>query len=388
MRRCLAVLILLALLAVGCSDDTGSGGSTTSEPDATTTTLDPLVAARAYTEPGPHPVGVTTLQLESGPKVEVWYPAVEGTTGTVTYDVRDYVPEGVRALLTGDVPVTSSIDGARDADVADGTFPVVLSSHGVAGFRVISSFLTAHLASVRHGGAGARPPQPGSHEQPPGQHHARTRRPRSTSCLGALDLILAANETAGDRFEGHVDADHVATMGHSAGGGTALAAARDPRIDGYLSMASGGPEDSADYPDVPSFFLAGAEDGLVSAAERTQPAYEAAPAPSRFWEIAGAGHHTGFDDLCTLGGGTGIIGIAEASGLGPLLDAQPEFRRLGEDGCLPPAVKPAAVFPVVLPRQHGVAPLALRGGPRARRARPAAGGRLRRRGHGPRQVTG
>ena len=53
MRRCLAVLILLALLAVGCSDDTGSSGSTTSEPDATTTTLDPLVAARAYTEPGP-----------------------------------------------------------------------------------------------------------------------------------------------------------------------------------------------------------------------------------------------------------------------------------------------------------------------------------------------
>ena len=175
----------------------------------------------------------------------------------------------------------------------------MLSSHGVAGFRVISSFLTAHLAS--YGMVVLAPDHP-SRDLTNSLQGSTTRGPTASvdELLGALDLILAANETAGDRFEGHVDADHVATMGHSAGGGTTLAAAHDPRIDGYLSMASGGPEDSADYPDVPSFFLAGAEDGLVSAAERTQPAYEAAPAPSRFWEIAGAGHHTGFDDLCTL----------------------------------------------------------------------------------------
>ena len=31
--------------------------------------------------------------------------------------------------------------------------------------------------------------------------------------------------------------------------------------------------------------------------------------------------HNGFDDFCTFGNGTGIIGVAQASGLGPLLES-------------------------------------------------------------------
>ena len=41
------------------------------------------------------------------------------------------------------------------------------------------------------------------------------------------------------------------------------------------------------------------------------------------------------------------IGVAEASGLGSFLDAQPQFRALGEDGCIPPAVPVVETFPVV-----------------------------------------
>jgi len=62
--------------------------------------------------------------------------------------------------------------------------------------------------------------------------------------------------------------------------------------------------------------------------------------------LDGVGHN-GFDDFCTFGGGTGIIGVAEASGLGGFLDAQPQFRALGEDGCVPPAVPVADTFPVI-----------------------------------------
>jgi hypothetical protein len=124
-----------------------------------------------------------------------------------------------------------------------------------------------------------------------------------------------------------------------------LQASLDPRIDGYMSMASGLLRDSTDatsLPDKPSFFLSGALDGVADPV-RTHDAFLAVPSPSLFWEIDGVGHN-GFDDFCTFGNGTGIIGIAEASGLGPLLDAQPQFRTLGEDGRKPPV---ETTFPII-----------------------------------------
>jgi hypothetical protein len=103
-------------------------------------------------------------------------------------------------------------------------------------------------------------------------------------------------------------------------------------------------------PDDPSLFVAGKLDAIADWQTVTKPAFAAAPAPSRLWVIDGMGHN-GFDDFCTFGNGSGIIGVAVASGLGPLLDAQPQFRRLGEDGCLSPAVAVTDTFPIV---QHVV----------------------------------
>jgi dienelactone hydrolase len=345
-RRLLAVLLGLALLATSCAD--GSEGSGPAD-DATTTTLDPMEAARAYVEPGPHPVGVTTLALESGPEVEVWYPAVDGTSGTVAYDTRDFVPPAIRDILTADIPAGASFEGARDAEVADGEFPIVLHSHGFAGFRLYASHLTSHLAS--YGMIVLAPDHPSRD-----LFHVLSgeidRDPQASvdELLASLDLIVAEGDTPGSPFEGHVDPEHVAALGHSAGGGTILGAAQDERVDGYVSMASGGPDDPADYPDRPSFFLAGSLDEIVPAAERTRPAFDAAPSPSLYWELDGVGHN-GFDDLCTFGGGTGIIGVAEASGLGPFLDSQPQLRALGEDGCVEPAAPIEDAVPAV---DHGV----------------------------------
>ena len=135
-------------------------------------------------------------------------------------------------------------------------------------------------------------------------------------------------------------------VGHSAGGGTIVGAAADPRVDGYVSLASGVFGGDADLPAVPSFFIAGSADGVVSAEDVTRPAYEAAPSPSLLWIIDGVGHN-GFDDFCTFGNGAGIIGLAEASGLGPLLEAQPNLRSLGSDGCLPPARPVDTTFPLI-----------------------------------------
>lgn len=381
-RRALLVLTSVSLLLAACSSD-GDSSATTAAPSTattepappttnapttaapsttavTTTTLSLEDIAATYAERGPHPVGVTTLSLAKGPQVEVWYPAVEGTTGEVTYDVRDFTPEGIRDILTGDIPATFSFEGARDADAADGEFPVVLFSHGFTGIRLQSSFLTSHLASW--GFVVAAPDHP-SRDLPNvlGATASGDRADSVDDLLQTLDLVIAQGADPASALSGRIDDDHVVAVGHSAGGGTVVGAAADDRIDGYVSMASGvllAPPDAttttvADapgLPDKPSFFMAGSVDAVVPPDERTVPSFEAVPAPSLLWVIDGVGHN-GFDDFCTFGNGTGIIGIAEASGLGGFLDAQPQLRTLGEDGCVPPAVPVEETFPMI---RHGV----------------------------------
>jgi predicted dienelactone hydrolase len=352
-----AVTIALALLAGAgaCSgDDDGGDGASTEPADTTTTSLTPEEAAVAYTEPGPYPVGVTTLELDGGVPVEVWYPAAEGTTGQDTYDVRDAVPASVEALLTADVPAEFTIDAGRDADVADGEFPLVVFSHGFTGIRQQSSFLTSHLASW---GMVVAAPDHWSRDlahvlgrvlgEPEPEERDDVDDLRETR-----DLMAAESESDDSIFAGHVTTDEIAAVGHSAGGGTVLNFAADDGVVGYVSLASGAQvgadsgEETHTLPDTASLFVAGRLDGVVPWDTVSQAAYEAAPAPSELWVLDGVGHN-GFDDFCTFGGGTGIIGVAEASGLGAFLDAQPQFRSLGEDGCLPPAVPVTETFPVV-----------------------------------------
>ena len=155
-RLSLAVAALVTLAACGGSDSDSSTDLTapvteapadsspaTEAPvdtapatEAPTTTIDPATLANAYAESGPHPVGVTTTQLAAGNQVEIWYPAVDGTTGTESYDVRDFVPDAIRALLTADVPAVYEYEASRDAEAAAGPFPVVLFSHGYSGMRL------------------------------------------------------------------------------------------------------------------------------------------------------------------------------------------------------------------------------------------------------------
>ena len=377
LRRRLALPVIALLALAACSSDSNSSGTastsaptTTAAPApatdatdavttteaATTTTQDPAEQALAYSEAGPFPVGVTTLQLEKGPLVEVWYPAIEGSTGTETYDVREYVGEVIKPLLTGDAPTTFSYPATRDAAVADGSFPVVLFSHGFTGIRVQSSFLTANMASC--GMIVVSPEHPSRDMANVLSGTAKGDRADSVDdLLKSLDLITAKGDDPTSPFSGHVDAERVAAVGHSAGGGTVLGAAADPRVDGYVSMASGallGGQPGAGttttappaLPEKPSFFIGGSMDNVVPFATVTKPSFEAAPSPSLLWEIEGVGHN-GFDDFCTFGNGTGIIGVARASGLGAFLDGQPQMVKLGEDGCVPPAIPVATTFPII-----------------------------------------
>lgn len=367
--RPLAWLGAASLIVAACGGDDGDAATTTpdtvvevieevvDEVEATTTTAaettttveEPVVVADdidAYTEPGPFDVGVLTTQLPSGPAVEVWYPAVDGSAGTETYDVREFTPEFIQDLLSGDVDAVFSYSAGRDATAADGEFPVVLFSHGFSGFRLQSTFLTSHLASW--GMIVAAPDHPARELASQLGAEPADSDP-AAELLESLEVVEQLGAEGGP-LAGRVDSASVATLGHSAGGGTVLAASTDERIGGYVSMASGGPADTADFPQIPSFFLAGEIDAIVTPADRTLPAFETAPAPSWYWEIEATGHN-GFDDFCTFGGGTGIIGVAEAAGLGAVLESQPQLRTLGEDGCIEPAAAVEESFDII---RHGV----------------------------------
>jgi len=215
---------------------------------------------------------------------------------------------------------------------------LVLFSHGFTGMRLQSTAITTHLAS--HGFVVAAP-----------DHPSRD----LFNVLGAtasgdrdtpVDELLAARALVLDDPElGSLVSEAFAAVGHSAGGGTVLSLASRGEADllGYISLAAGAGD--AAMPNVPSLFIAGSLDAVVPP-EASASAHADAPSPSTFWLIDSAGHNA-FDDFCLVGGGTGIIGVAEASGLGPLLDAQPQLRALGEDGCLPPALDVALTTPVI-----------------------------------------
>ena len=173
---------------------------------ATTTSIDLAAGANQYAQAGPYPVGVTTVVLPTGVNVEIWYPAIETTApATQTYDVRDFTPPAIKALLTADIPATVSYPGSRDAVIADGQFGVVLNSHGYSGIRIGSSFLTAHLASW--GVIVVSPDHPTRD-----LFHAVSQIPPDVitepvdDLLASLDYISAAANTPGSIFEGHVDA--------------------------------------------------------------------------------------------------------------------------------------------------------------------------------------
>ena len=337
------LLASCVVLVVGCASSTPESTnppSTLPPPETSApTTTEPVPIAPALVdlaEPGPFGVGVRTL-TDADLTVEVWYPTT-GEPAVESYDLRDFTPEIIRNLLSDDADSVFSYPASRDADAADGVIGLVLFSHGFTGIRLQSTAITTHLAS--YGFIVAAP-----------DHPSRD----LFNVLGAsasgdrdapVDELLATRSLVrDDPVLGPLVGMSFAAVGHSAGGGTVLALATRgaESLLGYVSLAAGSGE--AAMPDLPSLFIAGSLDALVPP-EASAAAHANAPSPSTFWLIDGAGHNA-FDDFCRVGGGTGIIGVAEASGLGPLLDAQPQLRALGEDGCLPPALDVAITAPVI-----------------------------------------
>ena len=317
------------------------------------TGLDPDTAPRAgdaaYTEPGPHPVGVTTLSLGDR-SVEVWYPADPdgiGATPRESYYIRDFVPPSFDALIPPEVDPPYLTAAHRDVATAAGSFPLAIFSHGAASFRLQSTELTTHLASwgfvvispdyLERGLAGVLGSPPAS--------------PKADTLVAelAIDAVIAAGDDPGSVLSGAVQFSEVYAFGHSAGGGTSLRLLARPDVDTAVPMAAGiNPLSviSGTAPPLPPgesvTWIAGQGDGIASI-DGVRGGYDLTRGEKKIIEISGAGHNNAFTDICEIGEG-GVVQLAVATGL-PI---PTQLLALGDDGCrVPPFRESAEVWPEV-----------------------------------------
>jgi predicted dienelactone hydrolase len=319
--------------------------------------------AAAYDGPGPYPVGVT--ELTNGPTpITVFYPARAGSDdGAVpaTYDLRHWLPASEAAKVAGLPSFTMAAYSDLPPAAGDGTsFPLVLFSHGFAGYRLQSTFLTTHLASWGFVVAAVEHPYRnlsavfgdlGSFVDSLGTD----RSPDVAQLLAAIDIVRQASADSTSPLGGlAVDTDHIGAVGHSLGGFAVFAAARDPRIDSYVALAFpvggtfvepstpttvGGPP----APDKPSLLIAGGDDAIAPV-PRVEAAYAGLPAPKRLAIVSGM-THLGFTDLCELTptGTPDVLTTAERAGIAvpPILSA------VFADGCDPSHAAATDVWPVL-----------------------------------------
>lgn len=344
-RRLAALLVVLALVGGACSsddgdrDDAGGDATTTTASDGATTGSTEAPAATvdlaALAERGPYGVGSVDLDLD-GRRVAVWYPAEEGAgteEPTGTFDITSLLSPDLQAQVPADMRVQYPVAAAPGAapDPAEGPYPLVLFSHGFAGFPEQSVDLTTHLASWGYVVAA-----PDHVERSLGgllgtaaQGVTPSTDPEVLSATADL-VALTADDTTSP-LSGLVDLERVAVMGHSAGAGAAYrTAATDPRIDALAaySLGTGGDEGLGEAPTVPALVMAGTADETIPV-EATREAFATLAEPRNLVEVEGAGHLV-FSDLCLIGADQGgLVGIVESIGL-PIPE---NLLQLASDGC-------------------------------------------------------
>ena len=343
LRRFLASLIALALLAAACgggsdspaNDNAATEPAPTSLPAPTATpepesdpepTATPPPAPTATPEPaltpiedigvGPYPVGVQTITIIDSDRgrtfpVEVWFPLEPSTTGELaryTFVTGDYF-ESARAITA-----------APELASADGPFPLVVYSHGSGGIRYIHSDYTETIAS--HGYVVIAPDHPGNTSIErvlgSGDEPAQIAVNRPGDVIAAIDAFLDPEHPRSGPFAALIDAERIAVTGHSFGGFTTYAVASgyenpagsspvDPRGDALIPIAPAvGDGTGAGLLsnellagiDLPTLIIAGTDDKTTPVDPNVETAWSASNAnPHYRLELVAAEHQT-FTDLC------------------------------------------------------------------------------------------
>ncbi|MEO0498123.1 MAG: hypothetical protein AAF141_12280 [Pseudomonadota bacterium] len=324
MTQCVAVSVTAWGLASACGEDEAAPVDLSCGGQA------------AYANPGPFPVGVTTLTLNDV-SVEVWYPASEAGEAFDAYDLRDWIAEDLRQMIPDADAPTFETRSFRNAPVRAGAHPLVVFSHGLGGFRSQSTFFTTHLASWGFVVASPDHPERGL---------ALLFTPSTPvfdvapmTLLQTLERMRSENGDEASPFYERIDLEKVAAAGHSAGGSAASVAAMDPIIDTWIGHAGGRTQQI----DKPALIISGAADGIVTAAELRGTFDEMSGANQRYLSIFGAGH-LAFSDICLIAQEDGgLVPFARRYGIEiPVL-----FESLAVDGCEADDLPAMRAWPVI-----------------------------------------
>jgi dienelactone hydrolase len=352
------VLAGAALIGAACTPappEPATGTSANESPEA---------ANAAYQGDGPYKVGVTTLSFTDR-KVEVWYPATNGEEDLPrdVYNFLDFVPQGFKDFVVATDPTipgkvnfpdatfpdvfAAVTPSYRDVPATGSGYPLVLFSHGAAGYRSQSSFLTAHLASwgfvvaspdyLERGIANAL-------GQPP-----TNSRPDTKVADDAIQYLRSQSASTGNLLSGLIDPTRVFPIGHSAGGFLSQRLLTRPDVPGIVSLAGGvNPASLVNMtaPALPAdksvLWFGGRNDGIARI-DTLRTGFEYTAGPRKLIELNGGGHNNGFTDICAVGGG-GVAGLARALNI-PVPEG---LLSLGDDGCVVPAFRPSVeVWPEV-----------------------------------------
>ncbi len=274
-------------------------------------------------KPGPYAVGVTTMTFvdysrtdpaTKGPRTlmtEIWYPATEETRGLPVNKLSDFFlknqsPELALLLLAGFGVELAEADkvfqnyAVRDARIADGSFPLILFSHGNGGMRMQNAFWSEHLAS--HGYVVMAPDHTGNcsvtfvngelvlfDSSREAREQSAKDRPLDLSFLiDQMDLMNKGNDS---RFLGRVDMSRIGAAGHSFGGFTSTwLVNNEPRVKAIIPMA-GAAADRTNY-ECPVMLFVATEDATLGADRMNdiRRYYEESKGPRYSVEFKDAGH--------------------------------------------------------------------------------------------------
>ena len=231
------------------------------------------------TPDGPHPVGTTTLVVEDaarperygptpgGPRelvVQLWYPAAAEaprSPGPLIPQASAFVDLGAAELglpsfALGHLGLVRS-NATQDVPALDAPLPVVLLAHGWTGFRTIQTDLAEQLASDgwivvaadhRYGALVTTFPDgradlfdpealPEFGTVPDDEYERRSRALVATFADDLALLVRTLDEHPPTALAERIDLERLAMIGHSTGGGAAVAAcATEPRCDAVVGF--------------------------------------------------------------------------------------------------------------------------------------------------------
>ncbi len=330
----------------------------------------PKVTSSTFKGRGPYSVGEVTLAVPVpsegyATSAEIWYPAKAIRSRSSTYNMGSWFPSPLLTLLKSK-PALMSIatfpsSAVRNAASAPGRFPLVLFSHGWAGFRDQSTFLTSQLASW--GFIVAAPDHPSRDLTEVVGSYIGIASPTNDPYADVQDLLATVRLLQGSvsgPLSHAVDASRFVVIGHSAGGVTAeelssletaqsTTSGENPDL-GFIAMAGASTAGIAPplpapfnvLPSEPSIFVTAQQDAVVPGFFM-RATYNVMSGQHRMITLAKSGHLV-FSDTCATVPGTGVL-VALLKGLAISLPAA--FRLTASDGCHSPDLKVTKEWPVI-----------------------------------------